>query len=543
MVVHPTDNDILYAVKYTTISRTDLEGKVYYPQVPSGIFRTKHGQYGKGGDADWDDVSPFAFNNSLDSATIDVSRSNPNIIYTALRYPPSQSTSNQAYLYIYRSSKDGDPGTWFFTFAHFDSGNDINYNPFIRVHPKYPYYVYYGGVYLHRLLVDPILGHLGLGTAKIPNVHDDQKELVFAEDGIHYYALTDGGIWIGNIDQNTGHDVVFSRNFNLRSHMFYDLDVSQTNPDVMIGGLQDNGTIKYQTNSSEWRQIRDGDGLYVLISPLNEQIMYSQNQFLHDTRRSDNEGDNWYQYNNDSIVGLVETENSGDLDTKFIVMDDAYPQHIMAQGPYTQNSWDSGKTWSPDKNLNYPLPFGQVFLKGEVTQFQFLDDSYNYLFGTSEGQVWHRTNTGGGGIRKISDVPNTRVDRVVRSPYDVRQQFVLSRGIASERVKRFIYDQFDTWTTQDMTGDLPTKHLIADSDLIINTIAADPCGSANVVYVGTDKGVFRVDLTESGFKWESYNVGLPLVNVMKLVPVMQTNELRAATYGRGVWKVKTTCNY
>lgn len=537
MVVHPTDNSIVYAVRYSLYTRTTPEGYPLTADMPLDIMRTQHGENGTQGNADWTDVSPYAFKGSLDSATIDLSRSMPAFVYAALRHAPTLDKPG-GYLIIYSSQNQGASGTWSVEFEREPTKAESYYNAFVRVHPKFSNVIYYGGIKLYRATSTMF----GWYSQIIPGVHDDQRELVFASDGNTYYALTDGGIWAGYTDLG-GLDLMLSLNYNLRTHMFFHMDASQANPDVMIAGLQDNGTLRYQT-SLDWKEIRSGDGLYSLIVPGNDQVMYSQYQFLTDTRRSNDGGDSWATYPDKDIVGLVETPAAGDVNTKFIAVDPDLPHHIMAQGQVPQVSWDSGKHWAADSYFNFPLNGGPV--RGDVTQFQFLWDSSNYLAGTSGGQVWFRKSSEGGGIWRTSDVPGTWVTRVARSPIRETLAFVLSIGIADERVKRFAYDGlFNTWSVQNMTGDLPVKHLIADANLLLNAIAADPCGSANVVYVGTDKGVFRGMLTESGngYTWQPYNLGLPLVNVTTLVPVMATQELRAATYGRGVWTVKTSCTW
>src|SRR5690606_37859963 len=54
------------------------------------------------------------------------------------------------------------------------------------------------------------------------------------------------------------------------------------------------------------------------------------------------------------------------------------------------------------------------------------------------------------------------------------------------------------------------------------------------LYIGTDLGVFYKD--PSMAHWEAFNNGLPVIEVTDLSINYATNELWAATYGRGVWK-------
>ncbi|HLK33000.1 MAG TPA: hypothetical protein VKT29_07910, partial [Terriglobales bacterium] len=87
----------------------------------------------------------------------------------------------------------------------------------------------------------------------------------------------------------------------------------------------------------------------------------------------------------------------------------------------------------------------------------------------------------------------------------------------------------------DVTGDLPDAP--ADSLLI------DP-DNHQLVYVGTDVGVFAADMTQSATNWEEIGStlaahSLPTVPVTQLA-MFKSGELkllRAATYGRGAWEM------
>ncbi len=79
-------------------------------------------------------------------------------------------------------------------------------------------------------------------------------------------------------------------------------------------------------------------------------------------------------------------------------------------------------------------------------------------------------------------------------------------------------------------------------DIPVNALAVDP-NTANVVYVGTDIGVYVAsDVTKCVVPqnncWSRYGAGLPPAPVLTLIPYTGSGEavLRAGTYGRGVWQ-------
>jgi len=81
------------------------------------------------------------------------------------------------------------------------------------------------------------------------------------------------------------------------------------------------------------------------------------------------------------------------------------------------------------------------------------------------------------------------------------------------------------WT--DISGDLP--------DIPTQTIVLDPRVTPNIIYIGTDRGVFSsIDL---GLHWSVFGTGLPNAQVVELKLNPNLNILAAGTHGRGVWEI------
>jgi photosystem II stability/assembly factor-like uncharacterized protein len=85
-----------------------------------------------------------------------------------------------------------------------------------------------------------------------------------------------------------------------------------------------------------------------------------------------------------------------------------------------------------------------------------------------------------------------------------------------------------TWTVAS-TGlpPVPTTKLIVSP--------RDPSG--NTVYAGTWLGVYET--TDGGASWHPYGSGLPMVVVSDLYMPTDGSYLRVATYGRGVWEMRS----
>ncbi len=91
---------------------------------------------------------------------------------------------------------------------------------------------------------------------------------------------------------------------------------------------------------------------------------------------------------------------------------------------------------------------------------------------------------------------------------------------------------------QNVSANLP--------DAPANSVAVDP-NDANTVYLATDAGVYvttAITVCATADCWTPYGVGLPNAPVIQLLAAQgmptgdgRTGELRAATYGRGIWQV------
>jgi PKD repeat protein len=73
----------------------------------------------------------------------------------------------------------------------------------------------------------------------------------------------------------------------------------------------------------------------------------------------------------------------------------------------------------------------------------------------------------------------------------------------------------------------------------VNMVAVDPV-VRTTLYAATHLGVYRS--LDSGSTWERLGAFLPLVNVMDVTVSANGNQVRAATYGRGVWELSAVGN-
>ncbi len=513
MVVSPTDDDLVFV---------SIEG--------AGIYRTRKGLTAAK-DEDWTrvsgqhglpDLAVQGRHGVLDFYVTNVQ----SYLYVAVTNPSAGNT-----LGIYRSLNQGD--TW--TPVGMFKMKGL-YNPFIRIWPEDPDVVYFGGVHLYYT-------RAGTNAAfQVWNIHADMKSLEFdPHNARHYYVLNDGGVWSCSIIPVTlpagpmwHWDVCVPRNHDLRVTQFYDIDVSHQTPTWVIGGTQDNGTLLYKGNAV-WSEIHGGDGLFSLIAPTNRNILYAQEQFLRQTVRSTNGGRTWRPANQ----GLPRADRWG-WGNAYITIHPRFPDFLLSQGDEVYKTSNGGQTWTPRG------PSG-ANVRGYVRRVLIHPQTFEWIAGTSRGQLWISGDQGST-WHLLDEHPdaNASVVAMALAPTNPHVLYVVySNCDPYRRIQRLerhgdVWDR--TWIAGAtwVSGSLPVKHADTGMGLRINAIAGDGYKDT-VVYVGTDRGVYRGEASCGAcpWTWRPYNEGLPLVDVRDLVVDPGNKLLYAGTWGRGVWRVQT----
>lgn len=423
---------------------------------------------------------------------------------------------------VYRTVNQGDD--WKEVFA---SQTDGIYNPFLRTPPGSPgYVIYYGGIKLYKRWAG--FGTSASAETQVVGIHDDMHDMQFdPQNPAQYYVLSDGGIFRCTVNANvTQSDTCIHRNTELRVTQFFDLDAATSNSNLMIGGTQDNGTIIYE-GQQDWRPIHGGDGLYAVIAPSKNEVMYAQYQSLDSTERSGDGGKSWTKASNGLPKGWV-------MENSYITVHPLDADYVLSQGPEVYATTNGGLNWTPrgPKGAN---------VKGSVTKVLVQPKTFTWIAGTDQGELWF-TATGGSPWFLLSEHPyGVPVQSMAFAPADYRILYVLYRALPPydyTRVWRYELNPGppETWTPSNITDDFPINR---DAKVI-----AGDGYSSDSVYIGTDAGMFRGNPTAAGcgscvWKWHPYNNGLPLVEVKDLLVDPISKQLRAATWGRGIWAVVT----
>jgi hypothetical protein len=152
-------------------------------------------------------------------------------------------------------------------------------------------HVYVGGT--DNVIVSPITSNewvdvrggteTAQGVVEVP--HSDHQAFAIAPDG-QVYAGNDGGIWRYDHSKDAdwryfpvkdGVGTWYNLNTKgLQTIQFYGLAMSPRDPNILIGGSQDNGYARTTDGGHQtpWNQIDGGDGTKVRFSPQDHNVVY-----------------------------------------------------------------------------------------------------------------------------------------------------------------------------------------------------------------------------------------------------------------------------
>ena len=492
LVMHPSDPDVLYAAL----------GRVA-GDAANGVYRSTDAG------ATWTRLDGFP-SEDVGRINLAIAPSQPSILYASVQNAFGGPGGDGTLLGIYKSTDAG--ATWSLASRAPSCNTQCWYDMALAVHPHSPDTIFFGGVPLYRS-TNGGQTFQNVGTGPGGSVHVDQHVIVYdPNDPRTVYVGNDGGIYRSRAGGAPGTWV--SLNTDIAITQFYaGIGLHPTDPAVVLGGTQDNGTLRY-AGSPSWQHVLGGDGGFTAIDFRNPRYAYAETQWTPGSgfsgpRRSDD-------------GGPFELKTAGiDLSDRALfipplVMDPSDPS-VLYFGTFrlyrTANRGDSWIAISPD--LAGPTrAISAIAVAPSAPEVIYV--------GTNGGEI-HRTRNGGGEWTNVSGgIPRRVVTDIAVDPANPDIAFATFSGFQTEHVFRTT-DGGETWTA--ISNGLP--------DLPVNAIVADP-RSSSILYIGTDLGVFRT--VDGGASWEPLNVGMPNVAVFDLALNPRTGLLVAATHGRGMFQ-------
>ena len=521
----------------------------------STVYRTKNAET----NAAWESVLS---EEGMGRTSLAIAPSNPSVIY-ALSASNEEGNYNQGLLAVYRSSANGDEGSWQPRVTN-DSGhltetlllsNPISaagdlcsgsgqefitmgwYCNTIAVDPVDPNRVWVGGVDLFRS--DNGGGSWGVASywwstpGTHPSfVHADQHAIVFhpnynGSTVRTVYFTNDGGIYrtddalaeTATGDKAPCNPMNSSMSFTPMNNsygvtQFYHGAVT---PDgqTFIGGTQDNGTLMgdLEHGPNQWRNVLGGDGGYVAIDQDQPRYMYAESQWGY-MARSTNSGEGWRRIFSD----LREEEF---LFVTPFTMDPHYDtRRLWIGGRSMWRSNDRGENWSQAST-----PFPELISAVAVHP----TNSDLVLSGTAGGHIARITTATSANSSTPWTLVQPRegfVSSLAFDPSDPTTIYATYAGFGGPHVW-VSNDSGATWNSHD--GNLP--------DLPVHSIAIDPT-RRDRLYLGTDLGVF-VSL-DRGLTWAVENTGFAnaVTESVFIAPGAGGPAVYAFTHGRGAWRAE-----
>ena len=466
------------------------------------------------------------------------SNSNPNVIYAVFgsgyinAYGFNYSYGN----YIIKSTNNGN--TW--QIKNIPNITENNWATLawhaltIEVDPINDNIVYVGGLDVYKSsdsanswdrLSDWALMYEGGGEKY---VHADIHSITFRDDNPNEFAVTtDGGIfYTNNASSNNSNDIIFyEKNNNYNTLQYYTGSIHpNTENTVVIGGLQDNGTLIYAENDfynvlpgplTTNNMISGGDGAYCFFDSDESNILITSTYYNRYYLFVDNEYYNYFNGNNGIFI------NPADYD---YINNTLYANAVKFNGSQQNRIYVIENIDTNPNELTLNLQTNTNVPYSTLTYSKFSDQSKILYLGTQSGYLFKTTINQNNSLNTINitgnNFPNGNISSITEgltsdtllvtfSNYGVESIFTTSDGGSN-------------WYSRDFNlPDMPVRSSILHPN------------SSNHALIATEIGVWETNnLFQNNTYWYPHN-NLANVRVDMLNIRNSDNLVLASTHGRG----------
>src|SRR3989344_243674 len=524
LLMHPTNSQILIAATSNGIYRT-TDGGANWTQTSTGSFKdlefmpgTPNTVYTSGSifrkstdnGVTWTTITSGLPTTGVERIAIAVTAANTAYVYLLIGR-----SSDQGLLGVYRSTNSGTgfasqhgatgPNLLGWNSNGADSGGQAFYDLSIAASPTDANTIIVGGVNSWRSTdggVNWTINSHWTGSGA-PYVHADIHAIEYLPgSGTTYFIGHDGGI-----SKTTNSGTSFTDiSANLAIAQQYRIGLSTTTAGRMITGHQDNGTNLL--NAGTWNEVYGGDGMDCFIDRTNNNTLYGSYVYG-DYYRSTNGGGAW--------TTITSGLPGGDWLCSWH-QDPVTATTLYAGGRSAMyRTTNSGTAWSA---------LGTPSGSGSILEFVIAPSNNQIIYSVKYNAVSKSTNGGTTWTNITGTLPtaSAALTNVTVSNTDPNIVWVTFSGYSAANKVFKSTNGGTSWT--NITTGLP--------NVPCNTIVYQNAAANDVVYVGTDIGVFYRDNTMGS--WVAYMDGLPRVSVLDLEIYYLTGKIRAATFGRGTWE-------
>ncbi|HEX8097149.1 MAG TPA: DUF4214 domain-containing protein, partial [Pyrinomonadaceae bacterium] len=361
-------------------------------------------------------------------------------------------------------------------------------------------------------------------TPGVSTTHSDQQTLAFSPSGSQTILIgNDGGLF----KSTDGGVTLKSLNDSLAITEFVGYAVDPNDANKSYGGTQDNGSLKRNGASVNWKEVDGGDGGNSVVDPLDTSIVYTT-------------------YINGSVTRFANSGDNGngtEIGSNAIFGEDANSPRINFYPPFVGNgvsstlyfgtwklfvSQNHGDTWTTPGGATDLTRGGDDVLNAIGVQRSAFSASQTIYTGSRDGRVMVSSN-GGANWTDATPAQLNGSTQAYRTPTSITVDatnaavaYLTVSGFGSGHVFKTT-NRGATWA--DISGNLP--------NIPANALLVDPT-VPGILLLGTDIGVFRS--ANGGTSWENFSSGLPPTVVSKLVAT-KAGTIQAGTYGRGAYQL------
>jgi hypothetical protein len=435
-------------------------------------------------------------------------------------------------------------------------------------------------------LISHWLPSSGQGTTNfgtLPYLHADwHTSIVVSVGGVLLVLIgSDGGLFVSDDVFRATQGELATWTFpdiGLVTDLFYNIgsgDPVFGNPDVVFGGLQDNGTrwrlindeqLIFSSTVKNWDQIQGGDGIgatvsmdsqgqnatYWVSSEFNRNFCKPRNHDCEKSTRIENgiEIANWTNAPNPFLNTTTDAEP---FLIRYAPVGDDAASVVTAS---TFNAWKISVDSADQFTYTAMSPTG--FLNGAL---QIRGDGisaapFTYNIGGNPTHIYGVPLTGGNSAL-ITDSNGTFTILQATNPITVGGAVITSTSSVatpSDPTHLGGTDPTKTWLISSVTPSAAPGHVFVTTDgggtwatfgaagssalpnIPVYVIKFDPSDPTDqTIYAATELGLYRT--TDGGATWARYGTGLPLVRVTDITVNENGSVVRVSTYGRGVWEV------
>jgi photosystem II stability/assembly factor-like uncharacterized protein len=378
---------------------------------------------------------------------------------------------------------------------------------------------------------------------------DDHAMWIDPDNTKHFYIGGDGGVYESFDD---GKNFIFKS--NLPVTQFYRVFVDNALPFYNVyGGTQDNNSFGGPSRNTksdgvvnnDWFVTMGGDGFWVAIDPVDENIVYTEyqygNAFLYDKKSGETvsikpippKGEKTYRWYWDAplIISPHKRERIYMAANKVFRSDNRGMNWEVISDDLTRNEDRNqfkvmGKYWPSDavaKDVSTSL-WGLIV---SLTESKARKDLV--YAGTDDGVI-AVTDDGGKSWSRTTSFPGvpeyTYVSDILADRFNENIVYATFNNMLNDDFKPYVLKSTDkgkTWTS--ISNNLPVNGTV-------HTIEQDPA-NPDMLFVGTEFSFYFS--TDGGKEWIEFKSGLPTIAVRDIAIQERENDIVLATFGRGFY--------